>query len=193
MLEDREDALWQRDWFDAHRVRAAPTLQRIVVAVDPPVTSGANADACGIVVAGLGPDDRAYVLDDRTCKGVRPLEWAKAAMDAYHAYDADAVVAEVNQGGELVTTVMAQTDRTVPVRAVRATRGKWVRAEPVATLYAQGRVAHLGALPELEDQLCDFGRDGLSGGRSPDRVDALVWCLSDLMLTPTHVPKISSL
>ncbi|MEL7544489.1 MAG: terminase family protein [Pseudomonadota bacterium] len=193
LLEDREDALWQRDWFDAHRVRAAPTLQRIVVAVDPPVTSGANADACGIVVAGLGPDDRAYVLDDRTCKGVRPLEWAKAAMDAYHAYDADAVVAEVNQGGELVTTVMAQTDRTVPVRAVRATRGKWVRAEPVATLYAQGRVAHLGALPELEDQLCDFGRDGLSGGRSPDRVDALVWCLSDLMLTPTHVPKISSL
>ncbi|MEO0618813.1 MAG: terminase family protein [Pseudomonadota bacterium] len=193
LLEDREDALWQRGWFDTQRVRQAPALQRIVVAVDPPVTSGARADACGIIVAGLGPDDRAYVLDDRTCAGVRPMDWAKAAMAAYHAYDADAVVAEVNQGGELVTTVMAQADPSVPVRAVRATRGKWVRAEPVATLYAQGRVAHVGALPELEDQLCDFARDGLSGGRSPDRVDALVWCLSDLMLTPTRTPKISSL
>ncbi len=192
ILEDREDALWQRDWFDACRVRTADALRRIVVAVDPPVTSGAKSDACGIVVAGLGADGRAYVLDDRTRQGVRPLEWARAAIAAFHEHDADALVAEVNQGGELVETVMAQADASVPVRSVRATRGKWVRAEPVATLYAQGRVSHVGAFPELEDQLCDFGPNGLSDGRSPDRLDALVWCLTDLMRGANASPRVSS-
>lgn len=193
ILEDREDALWQRAWFDDGRVRAAPDLTRIVVALDPPVTSGPRSDACGIVVAGLGCDGRAYVLDDRTCQRVRPLEWARTAIGAFHDFDADALVAEVNQGGELVETVIAQVDAGVPVRKVRATRGKWVRAEPVATLYAQERVSHVGSFPELEDQLCDFGSDGLSDGRSPDRLDALVWCLTELIKGSGAAPKVSTL
>lgn len=193
LLEDREDALWQRTWFDARRVTAAPQLERVVVAVDPPVTSGVKSDACGIIVAGRGADGRAYVLDDQTRRGVKPLTWARAAIAAYHAHEADALVAEVNQGGDLVATVMAQADPSVPVRSVRATRGKWVRAEPIAALYAQGRVSHVGAFAELEDQMCDFGPDGLSGGRSPDRVDALVWCLTSLMTATAGRPRISTL
>ncbi len=190
LLEDRVDALWPRALIEQARVDAAPELARIVVAVDPPASSGPHADACGIVVVGLGFDARAYVLADATMERARPLDWARAAIRAYRRHEADRIVVEVNQGGDLVETVIRQVDASVPVRAVRASRGKWLRAEPVAALYEQGRVAHVGALPELEDEMSDFGPDGLSGGRSPDRVDALVWALTELMLRERPEPRL---
>ena len=193
LLEERPDALWPRDLIERLRVVATPALQRVVVAVDPPATSGAQADACGIVVVGLGDDGRAYVLADRTREGVKPLEWARAAVAAFENYEADRIVVEINQGGEMVETVLRQVDPAVPVRGVRATRGKVLRAEPVAALYEQGRVAHVGALPQLEDEMCDFGLDGLSGGGSPDRVDALVWALTELCLRDVAAPRVRTL
>ncbi len=193
ILEDRPDALWPRGLIEQCRVAAPPPLERIVVAVDPPITSGKRSDACGIIVAGLGADERAYVMGDATVEQAAPLEWARAVVDAYHRVAADRVVAEVNQGGEMVAAMIAQVDAGVPVRMVRATRGKWLRAEPVAALYEQGRVSHVGAFPELEDQMADFGRDGLSGGASPDRVDALVWALSELVLRGGVPPRVRKL
>jgi predicted phage terminase large subunit-like protein len=190
LLEDRPDTLFPRALIEGCRVRAAPELGRVVVAVDPPASSGPHADACGIVVAGLGSDGRAYVLADRTVERMRPLDWARAAIGAYRAHEADRIVVETNQGGDLVETVIRQVDASVPVRAVRAMRGKWLRAEPVAALYEQGRVAHVGALPALEDEMSDFGPDGLSGGQSPDRVDALVWALTELLLKDRPEPRV---
>ena len=111
-----------------------------------------------------------------------PQAWAERAVGLYHALEADKLVAEVNQGGEMVATVVAQVDPAVPVTPVRATRGKWLRAEPVAQLYEQGRVSHVGLMADLEDQMCNFVPAGTSGGRSPDRIDALVWALTALML-----------
>jgi phage terminase large subunit-like protein len=145
------------------------------------------------VVAGLGEDGRGYVLADLTVDGARPMVWAEKVVAAYRRFLADRVVAEVNQGGELVATVIRQVDATIPVREVRAMRGKWLRAEPVAALYEQGRIAHGGALAELEDEMNDFGPDGLSGGRSPDRVDALVWAITDLMLQVPPEPRIRAM
>ena len=193
ILEDRPDALWPRPLIDALRVPEAPELERIVVAVDPPVTSGKHADACGIIVAGRTANAQAYILADATVRGARPTGWAGAAVRAFHRFEADCLVAEVNQGGELVESVIRQIDSTLPIRSVRATRGKWLRAEPVAALYEQGRVAHVGALPELEDQMSDFGQGGLTGGASPDRVDALVWAITDLLLSGPHAPRIRPL
>lgn len=193
LVDDTSGALWRRDWIDAHRVARAPELTAIVVAVDPPVTATAQSDACGIVVAGLGPDGRAYVIDDRTLQGREPQVWARAAVAAYHDYMADRVVAEINQGGDLVVTVLRQIDESVAVRTVRATRGKWLRAEPIAALYAEGRVAHAGTFAALEDQMCVFGADGLARGRSPDRLDALVWALTDLMVGASGRPGVRRL
>ncbi len=193
ILEDRPDALWPRALIEQCRVNTHPPLERIVVAVDPPVTSGKRSDACGIVVAGLASDGRAHVIRDATVEQAAPTQWALAVVAAYHRAGADRVVAEVNQGGELVTAMIAQVDSSVPVRMVRATRGKWLRAEPVAAPYEQGRVTHVGAFPELEDQMADFGRDGLSSGSSPDRVDALVWALSELMLRENMNPRVRRL
>lgn len=193
ILEDRPDALWPRALIEKCRLNAQPPLERIIVAVDPPVTSGKCSDACGIVVAGLGPEGRAYVIRDATLEQAAPTQWARAVVGAYHGAGADRVVAEVNQGGELVAAMIAQVDNAVPVRMVRATRGKWLRAEPVAALYEQSRVSHVGTFPELEDQMADFGRDGLSGGASPDRVDALVWALSELMLRDGASPRVRTL
>ncbi len=193
LIAERSDALWRREWIELPRMERAPELTRIVVAVDPPVTSGAKADACGIVAAGLGEDGRGYVIADRTVQGRAPHVWARAAVAAYHDLEADRIVAEVNQGGELVSTIIKQADQSVPVRHVRATRGKWLRAEPIAALYAEGRVVHIGRWPELEDQMCDFGAGGLSSGRSPDRLDALVWALTDLMLSGGSRPSIRAM
>ncbi len=190
LLEDRADALWPRALIERVRVALAPALRRVVVAVDPPASSGPHADACGIIVAGLGEDERAYVLADVTRERARPLDWARAAVAAYRRHEADRIVVEVNQGGDLVEAVIRQVDASVPVRAVRASRGKWLRAEPVAALYEQGRVAHVGAFPALEDEMSDFGPDGVSGGRSPDRVDALVWALTDLLLRAPTTPRV---
>jgi len=193
IVEDRGGGLWRKSWLDQHRVASPPELARIVVAVDPPVTSNATSDACGIIVAGLGEDGRAYILADRTIRGREPTVWARAAIAAYRDFAADRIVAEVNQGGDLVVGVMRQVDASVPIRAVRATRGKWVRAEPVSALYAEGRVIHVGEWPELESQMCGFGADGLAQGKSPDRLDALVWALTDLMLTNPPSPTIRTL
>ena len=193
IVDTRAGALWRRDWIEAHRVKAVPDLQSIVVAVDPPVTATASSDACGIVVAGLGPDGRAYIVSDRTIQGREPNIWARATIAAYKDFLADRVVAEVNQGGDLVVGVLRQVDPAVTVQKVRATRGKWLRAEPVAALYAEGRIAHVGTFDKLEDQMCCFGADGLAGGRSPDRLDALVWAITDLMLTGGARPGIRQL
>ena len=122
--------------------------------------------------------------------GARPHEWAAKAVALYRRFEADALVVEVNQGGEMATAVIREVDAGVPVSAVRATRGKYLRAEPVAALYAQGRVQHAGAFPALEDEMCDFGPGGLSSGRSPDRLDALVWALTHLMLGPKGRPRV---
>ena len=190
LVEDREDGLWSRAGLESTRTDAAPALSRIVVAVDPPVTGGPKADACGIVVAGIDADGRGFVLADRTISGHAPLIWAKVAVAALEEFQADRIVAEVNQGGDLVEGVIRQIDDKVPIRKVRATRGKFIRAEPVAALYERGLVSHVGQFSALEDQMCDFGPDGLSGGRSPDRLDALVWALTDLMLTKSGEPRI---
>ena len=193
IIADQSGSLWRRDWIEASRVRAAPELRRVVVALDPPVTSTATSDACGMVVAGLGIDGRAYVLADRTLQGREPHVWARAAIALYQDYQADRIVAEVNQGGDLVVGVLRQIDDTVPVKKVHATRGKWLRAEPVAALYAEGRIAHVGTFALLEDQMCCFGADGMAGGRSPDRLDALVWAITDLMLSGQAKPSIRQL
>lgn len=182
ILEDNPHALWQRHMIERARVMAPPPLARTVVAVDPPASSGDRANACGIVTAAAAADGDAYVLADSTVERASPTEWARAAVAQYHRHEADTLVVEVNQGGEMARAVIEQVDRSVPVRAVRATRGKWVRAEPVAALYEQGRVHHVGHHPGLEDQMCEFV-SGLRGShQSPDRVDALVWALTDLML-----------
>jgi phage terminase large subunit-like protein len=188
MIEDRPDALWQRRMFHPPGDAA---IERIVVAVDPPVTGTERSDACGIVVAGRAGEG-AVVLEDATLKGVRPDIWAARAVAAFHAHEADCIVVEVNQGGDLVRQVLAQVDAAVPVRTVRASRGKWVRAEPVAALYARGLVSHVAGLTALEDELCAFGPDGKAEGHSPDRVDALVWALTELVLNETR-PRVRGL
>lgn len=185
LIEDRPDALWSRAVF---RVADDAPLERIVVAVDPPVSGHKHSDACGIVVAGRAGEG-AVVLADLSFAPAAPDAWARRAVAAFHEYGADCIVAEVNQGGDMVKAVIAQEDPNVPVRAVRASRGKWVRAEPVAALYANGRVGHRPGLTALEDEMCAFGADGLAEGHSPDRVDALVWALTELM-PAVAVPRV---
>jgi phage terminase large subunit-like protein len=188
LIEDLPGALWRRSMF---QLFGGGEMGRIVVAVDPPVTGTERSDACGIVVAGrLG--EGAVVLEDATLRQAAPLDWARRAVRAFHAHSADAIVVEVNQGGDLVRSVLAQVDPAVPVRTVRATRGKWLRAEPVAALYARGLVQHAAGLVALEDEMCAFGADGRSGGHSPDRVDALVWALTELVLDERR-PRIRGL
>lgn len=182
LLEDREDALWTRSMIESAISERPGELRRIVVAVDPPASSRRTSDACGIIAAGMGDDGRAVVLADATLNAARPQDWATRAVSLYHALAADCLLVEVNQGGEMASAVIRTVDASVPVKPVRAQRGKWLRAEPVAALYQADRVRHAGRFPELEDEMCDFGPHGLSGGRSPDRVDALVWALSELLL-----------
>lgn len=188
IIEEIEGALWSRADFDRRRAEAVPECERVIVAVDPPVTGSAKSDACGIVVAGRR-NDMAFVIADRTVSRLTPTGWARVAIKAFYEFEADAIIAEVNQGGDLVKSVLAQVDPLVPVVPVRANRGKWVRAEPVAALYAQGRVVHCGALDALEDEMCAFGPDGRADGHSPDRVDALVWAVGELLLRGS-VPKV---
>jgi phage terminase large subunit-like protein len=192
ILDDNPGALWKRAAIDELRVlrKDMPSLIRVVVAVDPAVSSNATSNETGIVVAGLGSDGHGYVLDDRTLSA-SPHQWASEAVNAYRAHNADRLVGEVNNGGDLVETAIRTVDRDVSYRAVRASRGKHTRAEPIAALYEQGRVHHVGALPKLEDQMCQWdptapvrrakaSDDGES--TSPDRIDALVWALTELML-----------
>lgn len=181
MLMDVPGALWRREDVDKCRLDTslAPPLAIVVVAIDPAVTAGVNADETGIIVAGVDDQGNGYVLEDLSGRH-SPDTWARLAIAAYHRHQANALVAEVNQGGDLVTQTLRTIDPSVPVRSVRASRGKRSRAEPIAALYEQGRVCHVGAFAELEDQLCAF--TGSPGDASPDRLDALVWALSDLML-----------
>lgn len=190
LLLDAEGALWTRDLLDDARTTTVPTLSRVVVAIDPAVTSNSGSDETGIIVAGVGVDGHGYVLEDRTIKG-SPAEWAAAAVTAYHVHKADRIVAESNQGGDMVSHTLRTVDKNVPIRLVHASRGKRTRAEPVAALYEQGRVHHAGAFPELEDQLCTWTPDGAS----PDRLDALVWALTELLVaarTPEAVVPFQS-
>ncbi len=189
MLTDATGALWSRDLIERARVRVLPEMKRVVVAVDPPASSGAKANACGIVCAGLGVDGRCYVLDDASCKRLRPLQWAKRVVDLFHERGADRVVAEVNQGGDMVREVLMQVDNTLPLRTVHASHAKQARAEPVAALYEQGRVSHLGVFPELEDEMCAV----IGDGESPDRLDALVWAVTELMLKKKTEPRVRTL
>jgi phage terminase large subunit-like protein len=189
LLDDLEGALWTTEMLDTSRRDDLLDLHRIVVAIDPPTTGHMASDACGIVVAGVDmkgkPSEwRVQVLEDASVAAASPLEWAEAAVEAYHRHEADRVVAEVNQGGDLVETVIRQVDAGVPFRAVRASRGKVARAEPVAALYEQGRVHHVAGLTALEDQMRLLTMRGFQGAGSPDRVDALVWAVHDLLIEP---------
>jgi phage terminase large subunit-like protein len=190
LIEDRPDALWTRGALEAGRGGPPERLGRIVVAVDPPASYSGRSDACGIVAAALETEAGAVVVADRTIGSAKPGEWAGRALALYHELEADCIVAEVNQGGEMVAAVFQSIDPSVPIRQARATRGKWLRAEPVAALYEQGRVRHPVPLPALEDEMCDFGPSGLSGERPPDRVDALVWAITELLHSRRASPRV---
>ena len=180
ILDDSAGALWRWQWIDAARVARAPDLRRVVVAIDPAASSHDDSDETGIVVAGVGHDGRAYVLADASGR-YRPEEWARTALALYREHKADCIVAEANNGGEMVAATLRVHDRGANVRTVHATRGKATRAEPVAALYEQGRASHVGALARLEDQLTTW--DPATSRTSPDRLDALVWALTEVMLT----------
>jgi len=177
MLDDVPGALWNREMLDSARVKAAPELRRVVVAIDPAVTSGEDSDETGIVVAGRAADGHMYVLADRSCR-LSPDGWARRAVSAFDDHRADRVVAEVNNGGDLVEATLRTVRAGISYRKVHASRGKRVRAEPIGALYEQGKVHHVGAFSDLEDQMCMFLPEG--NERSPDRVDALVWALTEL-------------
>lgn len=192
ILDDNPYAFWSADLLDKTRFRASkknvlPDFRRTIVAVDPPVTSGENADECGIVAGGraeVSGRQEMFVTHDWSEQGLSPAGWAARAVSLYHHCRADAIVAEVNNGGEMVAAMISQVDSRVPVISVRASRGKVTRAEPIAQLYEQNRAHHVGHFAQLEDQMCDFTSDfdKTVMGYSPDRVDALVWLGTELML-----------
>jgi phage terminase large subunit-like protein len=193
LIEDPEGAMWRRSDLDTQRVTDPPVqFEDIVVAVDPPATSGASADACGIVAAGIAAADgfgqRCFVLRDASEQGLRPLDWGARVAALAREVGASRIVAEANQGGEMVSSVLESAGCDVPVRLVRAKLGKRARAMPVAALYERGDVCHVGSLVALEDEMCRFGAAGFKG--SPDRVDALVWAVHALMLERVSAPRV---
>lgn len=183
ILDDVPGALWQRRNLDEHRVTEAPDLQRIVVSIDPSTTSGEEADEAGVVASGIAKDkdgyNHGYVLDDWSLQA-GPEEWARKAVALYRKHEADRIVAEKNQGGEMVETTIRTIDPNIPVTLVHASRGKYIRAEPISALYEQGRVHHVGIHPTLEDEMINFTPDFDRSAGSPNRVDSLVWGLTDL-------------
>ena len=190
LLDDMPGTLWRRGIIEATRVTplpelARPELARIVVAIDPAVSAHEDSDETGIIVAGRDGNGHGYVLADASGR-YAPTEWARVAIAAYGAHKADRIVAEINNGGDMVEATLRMIDPNVPFSAVRATRGKVARAEPVAALYEQGRIHHIGAFPQLEDQMCSFTSDfdRIAADYSPDRVDALVWALTELLVEP---------
>jgi phage terminase large subunit-like protein len=194
LIEEPEGALWRRVELEALRERAEGPFDRIVVAVDPPASIGPNADACGIIAAagrGEGMVREAVVLADASVQGAAPHVWAARAAELARSVGAHAIVAEANNGGEMVRAVLKAAAPEFYVRLVRASEGKRARAEPIAALYAQGRVKHAAAFPDLEDQMCAFGAEGY--GESPDRLDALVWALTDLLLGGAAAPRLRML
>jgi phage terminase large subunit-like protein len=192
VIEERADALWSRAGIEACRVDAAPPCSRIVVAIDPPASAGKHSAACGLVAAGRA-GELVYVLADETVSGLSPAGWARKAIGLWRRLEADCLLVEVNQGGDMVRAVMREADASVPVTAVHAHRGKYLRAEPIAHLYEQGRVKHVGVFESLEDEMCDFGPDGLSSGRSPDRLDAMVWAVNALTFGAKAQPRVRGL
>ena len=172
-------AIWTREIIHRNRRKEAPKLTRVLVAVDPAISSETDSNETGIVVTALGEDNRGYVIEDCSCKGT-PQQWAERAVAAYDLHEADAIVAEVNQGGDMVEHTIHSIRPNIRVIKVRATRGKHVRAEPISALYALDRISHIGAFPELESQMCLFTAGGFDGEGSPDRVDAMVWGFTEL-------------
>lgn len=177
LLLDTPGALWTLQGIEDTRVKVVPEMDRVVVAIDPAATANESSDETGIVIAGLGVDGRGYVLGDVSRKA-SPQGWATAAIDAYHQFSADRIVYESNQGGDMVAHTLRTIDPTIPLKAVHASRGKQTRAEPVAALYEQGKISHIGIFPRLEDQMTSWS----PGEDSPDRMDALVWALTELMV-----------
>jgi phage terminase large subunit-like protein len=178
ILDDNPGALWKRKQIEDLRVQKAPAMKRIVIAIDPSATSNPDSDECGITVQGLGSDNHGYVLADLSLQGT-PEEWGRVAVNAYHDWKADRIIAETNNGGEMVETVIRMVDRKVSFKAVHASRGKITRAEPISALYEQSKCHHVGCFPVLEDQMCDY--DPKTADYSPDRMDALVWGFTELM------------
>jgi phage terminase large subunit-like protein len=195
LIEDIEGSLWPRALLESCQVDAAPALARIVIGVDPPAGASARSDACGIIVAGLGADGRGYVLDDRSVGGERPEGWARKVVHAANQWQADRVIVEANQGGAMVETVLRAVEQTLPLRLVHASIGKGGRAEPIAALYEAGRVSHVGPFPALEDEMTGLviAGDYAGPGRSPDRADALVWALAELLLARVRKPGVRRL
>ena len=190
LIEDVEGALWTRALIEECRVSASPDFVRVVIGVDPPAS--ATGDACGIVIVGLGQDGKAYLLADCSAQKASPETWARRVADAADRFEADRVIAEANQGGAMVKSVLHAANISLPVKLVHASHGKVARAEPVAALYENARVHHVGAFQRLEDEMCGLliggGYEG--PGRSPDRADALVWALTELMLGRRRAPRV---
>ena len=176
ILDNVEGALWTREMIESARVQTAPPLVRIVIGVDPAVTSSDTSDETGIIAAGITSDGNYYVLDDKSLRA-SPDAWARAAVNLYHERSADKIIAETNNGGDMIIMLMKQVDPSIAVKKVTATRGKQLRAEPISSLYEQGRVHHVGYFEQLEVQMCEW--TPLSS-ESPDRLDALVWALTEL-------------
>lgn len=187
-IDDVVGALWSADLIDPYRVSYAPELARVVVALDPAVTSNKDSDETGVIVAGISHDGHGYVLQDKSAT-LSPLGWARAGVGAYKRWHADRVIAEVNNGGDLVETNLRIVDPNVSYKSVRATRGKEIRAEPIVALYERGMIHHVGAFPELEKQLTQWVP---SEGKSPDRLDALVWALHELFIDAQQVGPLSA-
>lgn len=189
ILDDVPGALWKRARIEELRVRDAPPLKRIVVAIDPSVTSTEDADECGIVAVGLGFDDHGYVLADESLRGT-PAEWASKAVALFHRLRGDRIVAETNNGGEMVELTLRTIDKDIPYARVHASRGKRTRAEPVSAFYEQGRVHHVGCFEKLEDEQCNWMPD--DGQESPNHMDALVWACTELMIGGNFIPGVGA-
>lgn len=193
ILDDVPDALWTRMALDRDRRKPdqIPILKRVVVAIDPAAKKNETPEegaATGIIVAAVGEDNRGYILDDATCRE-SPNGWARMAVACFDRYEGDCIVGEINNGGDMVASTVRAVRPTVPFKEVHASKGKWTRAEPIAALYEQGRISHVGTFASLEDEMVNFGPNGMVGDASPDRVDALVWALTELF--PVMTKKIS--
>ena len=176
ILEDNPDALWTRKIIENNRRNKAPNLIRVAIAVDPQATNNIMSSETGIIGGGLSEDRHVWILEDATIKG-SPDKWGNAAVTAYHKLEADRIVGEVNNGGDMVEYVIRSIEANIAYKSVRASRGKYIRAEPVSALYEQNKIHHVGNFPDLEDQLCEW----VPGDKSPDRLDALVWLIYELL------------